>query len=322
MKLLRPAFFVVELGEFVQAGRLIFQHILVSDALPRPDFQEDVVDFVFGVGRGIHGFQAVVGQAATARGKEIVAAAHGFQEFLPRGNVHIRHFRKPVQIRIVRPHVFNRHRPVGPESGVEGGKGSGFVMFQTIHRIVGGADGFHVEMREYLPHAELVAQQFGSFVVDVTGGFRFQQGCDAKRVFQFQVRPVVQRIAQRVRHGFGPFRKLFVIRRITRDETFVHAVGAHGPPLVMVAVEPDLRGVFKHAVLGYLAGRQVVVVVQDGHLLGIAVVECFGRFGLQQEIVVEKRFHGRTWIQVFTWVLSRASETRIQSTPIANRGEP
>ena len=56
----------------------------------------------------------------------------------------------------------------------------------------------------------------------------------------------------------------------------------------MVAVKSGLREVSKTMVTGYLAGRQVTVIVIDRHLLCVFVIEIPGGFGLQQEIFCYK----------------------------------
>lgn len=45
----------------------------------------------------------------------------------------------------------------------------------------------------------------------------------AEKAFQFEMRPMIDRIPYGVRHDFGVFQKLFVIFRIPRDVFFLHS---------------------------------------------------------------------------------------------------
>src|SRR5688500_6587969 len=69
-------------------------------------------------------------------------------------------------------------------------------------------------------------------------------------IFQLQVGPVPERIAQRVRHRAGPRFELLPSARLAGDEPLGHAVGPHGAPLVVVAVEPELADAGEAMVLG------------------------------------------------------------------------
>ena len=85
--------------------------------------------------------------------------------------------------------------------------------------------------------------------------------------------PVIQRVAQGIRHCSSPLLKFFVIGFVASAISFSHPIGAHGPPLVVIAVQPGLAEVVKNFVFGYLLWRQMVVVVDNGHFAGVLMVE-------------------------------------------------
>jgi hypothetical protein len=91
------------------------------------------------------------------------------------------------------------------------------------------------------------------------------------------MRPVIERIAQRVRHGGGPGLKLCERLGVAGAELFRHAVGAHRAPLVVIALEPDLEQVAELAVLGDVARREVIVVIQNRLGLGELMIQTGGR---------------------------------------------
>jgi hypothetical protein len=59
----------------------------------------------------------------------------------------------------------------------------------------------------------------------------------------------------------------------------------------MVASQPQLRNGTELMVLGYLLGVQVTVVVYDGQFLCVIVKKMHCSFVLQQEILMNERFH-------------------------------
>jgi hypothetical protein len=56
----------------------------------------------------------------------------------------------------------------------------------------------------------------------------------------------------------------------------------------MVTVQPSLAEVVKNFVFGYFLWRQMVVVVNNGHVFGILMVEQPCRLTLQHEILGEE----------------------------------
>jgi hypothetical protein len=56
----------------------------------------------------------------------------------------------------------------------------------------------------------------------------------------------------------------------------------------MVALQPDLEKILKAAVLGHFTRWQVAMVVEDGLVLGVFVIEPLRGLIGQQEIVVDE----------------------------------
>jgi len=73
----------------------------------------------------------------------------------------------------------------------------------------------------------------------------------------------------------------------------------------MVALQPDFEKVTELAVGGYLCGREVTVVIEDGLTICVAMVEVAGVLIAQKEIVVDEchknagksivAYGGRAW---------------------------
>jgi hypothetical protein len=197
--------------------------------------------------------------------------------------------------------VFGGHALVWPEGGqhldLEAALPDLPVVFERIGGVVGSADHAYVHPSQQAAHRVVGALQQGrGLVVDFAGRVAVEYFGDAEVAAQFQVRPVVEGVAHRVGHGFGPLLEPGVVVGIAGDVAFRYAVGAQGPPLVMVAVEPDAGQVGKPLVGGNLVGGQVTVVVDDGHAGRVFVVEVAGRVGLEQEVFGKKGLAGGGYI--------------------------
>ena len=118
----------------------------------------------------------------------------------------------------------------------------------------------------------------------------------------------VSRVADEVRHGFGVGLEFFARAGVAGDEAFGDAEGAQAAPFVVVAFEPDGGEVGKLAVRGDVGGRQVAVVVVDGLVFGVVVVEG-ARGVVVQEEVVGQEGHGwlRSNVNLIDTTFSRAN---------------
>ena len=81
-------------------------------------------------------------------------------------------------------------------------------------------------------------------------------------------------------------------RGIAGDIIFIHAVGAHDPPLIVVTAQPDLGDVGKTPVFLHLLGADVAMIVHNGAIGSIFMIKFLCGFGGQQKIFVHKRFQG------------------------------
>ena len=102
---------------------------------------------------------------------------------------------------------------------------------------------------------------------------------------------MIERIAQRMRHGARPGNELVVVGGAAGAELFADAVGAHRPPLVVIPFQPDFKQVVEAAVGGHVCGRQVAMVIENRRLDRKRVVEALGRLAVEEKIFVDER-HG------------------------------
>src|SRR5208283_2912903 len=103
-----------------------------------------------------------------------------------------------------------------------------------------------------------------------------EQFINAEIALQFEMGPVIERIAETVRDGGGPSEKLVVGGSVAGTKGFGDAVGSHGPPFVVVTLEPDLEEVVKLPVGGDVRGGEMRVEIQDGLSGGEFLVKMAG----------------------------------------------
>ena len=167
-----------------------------------------------------------------------------------------------------------------------------FVPFQRVRRIVRRAE--HANVHFFKERDRIVGfQLFFCFLPDSRRSLRRQRCVYLKIPLQFQMHPMVQRAADKLRHDLRPFLEFSVFWRVTGDIPFVHAAGAHGTPFVMIRRQPQLRQVFVLLPLRDLARRQVVVIVVNRLVFRILMKQRPRRFIFQQEIPVHKCFHSQ-----------------------------
>src|SRR5262245_58481567 len=99
---------------------------------------------------------------------------------------------------------------------------------------------------------------------------------------QFDVGPVIKRIAQSVRNGGGPGLKLTERIGVAGAEPLRHAIGTHRPPFVMIALEPDFKKIIEGTILGDVLWRQVAMIIEDRLVFRVGMVQPAGSAGAQE----------------------------------------
>ena len=164
------------------------------------------------------------------------------------------------------------------------------MVFEAVDRIVGRADDGDLE-----PGQDAVDRKFRGAssrlaFSQISGRVLFIDDLvDPEVTAQLEVRPVVERVAQRLRDGARVRHELVVVARVLeRDQVFGNPIGPHCAPLVVVASKPDLVEVLEPAVGGDLVRWQVAMVVENGLAGGMLEIESARPSGREQEIVGEE----------------------------------
>ena len=166
------------------------------------------------------------------------------------------------------------------------------VPFQRVRGIVRRAED--TDIHHFKQRYRVVGLQlFRRFRPNGGRALRGQRCVNFKISLQFQMRPVIQRAAHKLRHDLRPLAEFLIVRRIAGDIPFVHAAGAHRAPLVMICRQPELRQVFIPLPLRNFLRRQMIVIVVDRLMFRILVKQRPRRFTAQQELPVHKRSHAQ-----------------------------
>src|ERR1700723_473654 len=99
------------------------------------------------------------------------------------------------------------------------------------------------------------------------------------------MRPVIQRIAQSVRNSLRPCEKLVVRIGFAGAVALCDAVGSHGPPLVVIAFEPDLVKVAELPVIRNVLRGKMAMVIKDRLRGRILAIEAAGEIALPKKNV-------------------------------------
>ena len=115
-----------------------------------------------------------------------------------------------------------------------------------------------------------------------------EQAVDIEVALQFEMSPVIERIAQGVRNGARPCQEFLFGGSRSGAEGFGHSIGTHGTPFVMITLQPDFKQVAKATVAADIGWGQMGVVIDDRLRFRILMIESFRGCGMQQKIVVNE----------------------------------
>ena len=174
--------------------------------------------------------------------------------------------------------------------------GNLLVPLKAVGGVIGSADHADVGLLDQVAAGKASLSELGvGKVPDLLSGFAVQDTLVAKVTLKLQVAPLKDGVAHATAQGLGPLLELLASRGIAGNEALVDAVGTHQAPLVVVTAQPNLGDVLKTLVVPDLLGRNVAVVVDDGHALGKVVEQLLAGLGAQQEIlIVHEVFHQTT----------------------------
>ena len=298
MELLRPAGFRVHDGLVIEESAAELGDLLGARGHADEGFLEDQLDLDVAVVLGVESVHAVVGEPAAHRMEEIVALLQGLAEVGVGVDPDAGGLAEPVDIVLVFGGVLDGHglvgAPGGKDAGPEGVVGDHLVPVQVVGGVVRRADDVDVELADEGLAAEFGRGELGvALLEDLAGRGGRQELVDAEDALQLQMRPVVERVAHRVGHGLRPLLEgLPRAARAARDVFLRYAVAAHRAPFIVVARvavhQPELGDIAELDVFGNLLRGEMAVVVDDGHLLRMVVVEALRRGGGEHEVVVDE----------------------------------
>ena len=66
---------------------------------------------------------------------------------------------------------------------------------------------------------------------------------------------MIERVTDGLRHGSRPGIKFLAVACVAGTQAFSDAVGAHGAPFIVIALQPDVIQVFETVIVGNLLRR-------------------------------------------------------------------
>ena len=296
MILLRPPRLPIHDGHLDEHGALVAAALLVGKRLSAIYLGKYSLYLLRRIVLGVELLDAVVTQAAADALEETVTHAQGIHERSERTYLDTRHLGQTVYIRTEGRGVLHGHGLVGAprrqHAAAERLLAAAQMVFERVDGIIRSAYHLHVITPQQPTRRIFGLRQQGiATVVYRTCRGGAQQLLHAEGGLEFEMRPVIQRVAHGIWYRLGPLLETLPIRSVTRTVTLRHTVRTHGAPLVVVAVEPYLRKAAETVILGYVARVEMAMVIYDRHLGRMVVIETACRLGLQQEVLVVEFFH-------------------------------
>ena len=299
---------VILLAQVDQDVGLILLNLFRSQSLAGHGLLVDGVDLFLGGLTIRHVVQAVVGSAAAHLDEELNALGQSIADAVDAGQLLLADDLSQLAHVLDEAGFLDVEGLVGAEGRSHGELDGGvfldlLVPLQIVDGVIGGADESDVGLLNQAADGQLgvVLQFVVAQVPDFLSGVAVQDALIAEEVVQLQVGPVVHRVADGHGQSLCELLEALAIGLVPGDVLFRHTVGAHHAPLVVVAevaavrvaaAQPDLSDVVEAAVLVDLAGRDVAVIVADGHILCIVVIQMLSRGRLEHEFLIHKCFHG------------------------------
>ena len=306
---------VILLAQVDQDVGLVLLSLFHGAALAGHHLLVNGVDLFLGGLTIRHVVQAVVGSAAAHLDEELDALGQSIADAVDAGQLLLADDLSQLAHVLDEAGLLDVEGLVGAEGGSNGELDGGIfldllVPCQIVDGVVGGADESNIGLLDQAAdsHAVVVLQLVVAQVPHFLSGVAVQHAVVAEEGVQLQIGPVVHRVADGHGQSLSELLETLAVGLVAGDVLLRHAVGAHDAPLVVVAevaavrvaaAQPDLSDVVEAAVLVDLTGRNVAVVIADGHILSVSVVQvlCGGR--LEHELLIHKCFHGQN--SFFQW---------------------
>ena len=306
VELLRPAAFGIHDTKFNHHGTLEHTDFGWRERLSAIYLIKYSVYLGVGIVLCVEFLYPMIAEAATLFGKEIVSDAKGIDDVSKFADIYATHFREFLDVCSECCRILYSHRFVGAPRGEHSNLKTTLACHpmptQVIYWVVGGADDLHaITTHEPSGCITRLTELFVTFIKDFTGCCGVEYLVDTEGRLQFEVCPMIERVAKGIGDGLGPFLEFLPIRCVgTCAVAFGHSVGAHGAPFVMVSTQPKLGDTAELMVFGYHLRNQMAMVVDDGHLLGVVVIKVLSCLGREQEVFVHKGFHTAYRFLVFS----------------------
>ena len=189
-----------------------------------------------------------------------------------------------------------------------------FMPLQGVDGVISSTDKGNICLADQTSctHLGVIAQHIVALIPNALGTLGGEGLSNTEELLQFQMAPVVHGIADGHLQCFHKLHKTLEIGLGAGNIILRGSVGAHYSPLIVVTGEaavglqtsqPNLRQVFKTAILINLSGIQMAVVVHQRQLFCVIVEQMPCGRGFQKEILIHKCLHNRAPLHIFLILL-------------------
>ena len=307
---------VILLAQVDEDVGLVLLSLFGRAGLASHDFLVDSVDLFLGSFTVRHIVQAVVRSAAAHLHEELDALGQSVGHAVDAGQLLLAHNSSQLRHVLCKAGLLDVEGLVRTERRSHGELDGGvfldlLVPLQAVDGVIGGADECHVALLDQAADGQLgvVLQLVVAQVPHFLSGVAVQHAVIAEEAVQLQVAPVVHRVADGHGQSLCKLLEALAVGLIAGNVLLRHATGAHHAPLIMVAkvaavrvaaAQPHLSDILKAAVLIDLAGRDMAVVIADGHILSISMVQVLSGGVLEHELLIHKCFHDRVLLFLYS----------------------
>ena len=296
MHLHRPAAVRILLAKEVHHQGLVRRNLVVEQLLAGERLAHRFLRRALVPDREVRRTERMVGQAAAHARKVLDALRQRLLYVVNRSDIDAGRRAQLLQVgRVVR--IDNVQRLLRAEGRQHAGRKALILrqhamVIQVIDRVVGRAERTDVALGNQRARRARRALQFAvrglPYHVRSLG---IEQLINPEKALQFQMRPVVDRVADQAGHNFREAVKLIVEACAAGHILFRHRIGTHHAPLVMIARQPCLADVCELLVFVNLCRVQMAVIVENRHFFRMVVIQPARCLSSEQEILANKALH-------------------------------
>ena len=166
------------------------------------------------------------------------------------------------------------------------------MVFERIYGIIGGAHRLYIIFAHQAAGGEFrTGEHLVASVIDFVRSGGVEHLVNAEGCLELQMSPMIERIAKSVGESLGPLHEFLARVGISGDIALVNSVGSQRAPFIMITAEPEFGDVGESFIFSYLFRRKMAVIVNNGKLFGMLMIETARALRVKKKIFVDEGSH-------------------------------